>query len=88
MPACTWRISAWYARRSTGEAVDPFVFSIDDYSLTEFRKDPSEWAEKKPEPPAAAPVPPGTPGMDEPAMDPATHASRSRWNCLSAARAT
>ena len=82
-PSPTWTIrigkkvegkSAWYARRSTGEAVDPFVFSIDDYSLTEFRKDPSEWAEKKPEPPAAAPVPPGTPGMDEPAMDPATPA--------------
>jgi hypothetical protein len=78
-PTPTWTIrigkkvegkSAWYARRSTGEAVDPFVFTVNDYDLTEFRKDPSTWAVKKPEPPPAAPLPtaPAMDGATPPAM--------------------
>lgn len=68
-PAPTWTVtigkklegkSAYYARRRTGEAVDPFVFSVNDYDLAEFRKPPSDFAEKKPEPPAA-PATPATP---------------------------
>lgn len=63
--------SAWYVRRSTGEADDPFVFTVNDYELTDFRKDPEQFLQKKPEPPApAAPGMDTAPGMDAaPAMD-------------------
>ena len=65
-PAPTWTIrvgkkvegtSTWYARRATGEAADPFVFTVNDYDVTDFRKDPATWVEKKPEPPAPAAAP-------------------------------
>ncbi len=62
--------SAWYARRKgTGGPDDAFIFTIDDYQLTDFRADPTNWLEKKPAPPAE----PAAPGMDaamgaEPAM--------------------
>ncbi len=58
--------SQWYARRKgTGGPDDAFIFTIDDYQLTDFRADPTNWLEKKPEPPA----PPAAPGMDDaPAM--------------------
>ncbi len=53
--------SAWYARRKgTGGPDDAFIFTVDDYQLTDFRADPTAWLEKKPEPPA----PPAAPGTD------------------------
>jgi len=79
-PAPTWTItvgkklegkSAFYARRATGGAVDPFVFSVNDYDLTDFRKEPSSFAEKKPAPPAPespAMAPDAPPAPEGPAM--------------------
>lgn len=91
-PAPTWTIrvgskvegrSTWYARRATGEAADPFVFTVNDYDVTDFKKDPATWVEKKPEPPApeaapamgdvAPPTPDAAPGMgDAPPPPPPT----------------
>ena len=57
-------IDRWYVRRSVGGKEEPFVFTVSDWELRDFRGEPSQWLEKPPEPP------PAEPGMAEPSMEP------------------
>ena len=69
-------VDRWYVRRGVNGKDEPFVFTVSDWALRDFRGEPSQWLEKKPEPPPSPPVPPApapvpapVPGMGaEPAM--------------------